>query len=143
MAMAHGIEGRFPFLDHRLIEFASRIPPRLTLKGLTEKHILRKATAHLLPERIANRTKQPYRAPDSQAFAMADAPPYVRELLAPKAIERTGLFNPLAVEKLVAKAGTSGVDGFRDNTAYVGILSTQLWDRTFSSSAGSRLTAAA
>ncbi len=143
MAMAHGIEGRFPFLDHRLIEFASRIPPRLTLKGLTEKHILRKATAHLLPERIANRTKLPYRAPDSQAFAMADAPPYVRELLAPKAIERTGLFNPLAVEKLVAKAGTSGVDGFRDNTAYVGILSTQLWDRTFSSSAGSRLTAAA
>lgn len=143
MAMAHGIEGRFPFLDHRLIEFANRIPPRLTLRGLTEKYILRKATEHLLPPAIAHRTKQPYRAPDSQAFAMNDAPAYVRELMEPKAIERTGLFNPTAVGRLVAKAGASGVDGFRDNTAYVGILSTQLWDRTFSARAGNLLTAAA
>tara|TARA_R110002124_G_scaffold1797_11_gene11441 strand:+ start:1882 stop:3831 length:1950 start_codon:yes stop_codon:yes gene_type:complete len=133
MAMAHGVEGRFPFLDHRLIAFANRLPPRLTLKGLTEKHILRKATAHLLPASIGNRTKQPYRAPDSQAFAMAGAPDYVGELMSPQAIAGTGLFNPAAVEKLVAKAGVTGVDGFRDNTAYVGILSTQLWDRRFSS----------
>jgi asparagine synthase (glutamine-hydrolysing) len=143
MAMAHGIEGRFPFLDHRLIELANRIPPQLKLKGLTEKYILRKAAGHLLPEAIGRRTKQPYRAPDSQAFAMADAPGYVRELLEPKAIERTGLFNAAAVEKLVAKAGITGVDGFRDNTAYVGILSTQLWDRRFSARAGTSLTAAA
>lgn len=143
MAMAHGIEGRFPFLDHRVIEFANRIPPRLTLKGLTEKHILRKAAGHLLPDEIAHRTKQPYRAPDSQAFAMPGAPAYVRELMEPRAIERTGLFNSTAVEKLVAKAGTTGVDGFRDNTAYVGILSTQLWNRAFSLGAGSTLTAAA
>lgn len=135
MAMAHGVEGRFPFLDHRLIEFANRLPPRLTLKGLAEKHILRKAAAHLLPASIGSRTKQPYRAPDSQAFALADAPDYVRDLMSAKAIARTGLFNPAAVEKLVAKAGVTGVDSFRDNTAYVGILSTQLWNRTFSSNA--------
>jgi asparagine synthase (glutamine-hydrolysing) len=110
---------------------------------LTEKYILRKAAAHLLPEAIGNRTKQPYRAPDSQAFATADAPAYVGELMDRKAIEHTGLFNPAAVEKLVAKAGITGVDGFRDNTAYVGILSTQLWDRTFSANARSALTAAA
>src|SRR5690606_387316 len=98
MAMAHGVEGRFPFLDHRLIEFANRLPPQLTLKGLTEKHILRKATGHLLPAEIASRTKQSYRAPDSQAFAAAAAPDYVRELLDRRAIERTGLFNAAAVE---------------------------------------------
>ncbi|MET3926715.1 asparagine synthase (glutamine-hydrolyzing) [Devosia sp. 2618] len=143
MAMAHGVEGRFPFLDHRLIEFANRIPPKLTLKGLTEKHILRKATEHLLPPSIGNRTKQPYRAPDSQAFAVANAPDYVRDLMGKDAIAATGLFNPAAVEKLVAKAGTSGVDGFRDNTAYVGILSTQLWDRTFSSGKSSAVRVAA
>ena len=135
MAMAHGVEGRFPFLDHRLIEFANRLPPRLTLKGLAEKHILRKAAEHLLPASIASRTKQPYRAPDSQAFALVDAPDYVRDLMSKKAIASTGLFNPAAVEKLVAKAGVTGVDSFRDNTAYVGILSTQLWNRTFSSDA--------
>jgi asparagine synthase (glutamine-hydrolysing) len=131
MAMAHGIEGRFPFLDHRVMALAAKLPPKLTLKGLVEKHILRRATRHLLPEAINNRTKQPYRAPDSQAFATADAPDYVRELLSPQAIEDTGLFNPKAVAKLVAKAGTSGVEGFRDNTAYVGILSTQIWHREF------------
>jgi asparagine synthase (glutamine-hydrolysing) len=49
VAMAHGVEGRFPFLDHRLVEFASRIPPSLKLKGLTEKYILREATKDLLP----------------------------------------------------------------------------------------------
>ncbi len=143
MAMAHGIEGRFPFLDHRVVEFANRVPPHLTLKGLTEKYILRKATKDLLPPAIGTRTKQPYRAPDSQAFAIANAPAYVHDALSRKAIERTGLFNPAAVEKLVAKAGTTGVDGFRDNTAYVGILSTQLWDRTFATRAGSVVTAAA
>ena len=142
MAMAHGIEGRYPFLDHRLVEFANRIPTGMTLKGLTEKHILRKATAHLLPDSINSRTKQPYRAPDSQAFAVPDAPDYVRAMLSPDAITQTGLFNPAAVSKLVAKAGTSGVDGFRDNTAYVGILSTQLWDHTFSASAATRIKAA-
>lgn len=131
MAMAHGVEGRFPFLDYRLIELAARIPPRFTLKGLAEKHILRRATRHLLPESIGSRTKQPYRAPDSHAFTASDTADYVRELLAPEAISDTGLFNPVAVGKLVAKAGATGVDGFRDNTAYVGILSTQLWDRTF------------
>jgi len=43
MAMAHGVEGRFPFLDHRVVELAARIPPRMKLKGLREKHILRRA----------------------------------------------------------------------------------------------------
>lgn len=143
MAMAHGVEGRFPFLDHRLIELAARIPPRLTLRGLTEKHILRRATRHLLPDSIGSRTKQPYRAPDSQAFAAPNAPSYVRDLLAPEAIVATGLFNPTAVSKLVAKAGTTGVDGFRDNTAYVGILSTQLWEHTFSRSQNRAALAAA
>ena len=43
MLMAHSVEGRFPFLDHRVVEFANSLPPRLKLRGLTEKYILRKA----------------------------------------------------------------------------------------------------
>jgi asparagine synthase (glutamine-hydrolysing) len=131
MAMAHGVETRFPFLDHRLVELANRLPPRLTLKGLSEKHILRKAAARLLPASIGRRGKQPYRAPDSQAFAAPGAPDYIGEMLGPQAVAHAGLFNPTAVARLVAKAGTSGVAGFRDNAAYVGILSTQLWDHHF------------
>ena len=68
VAMAHAVEGRFPFLDHRVVEFAAKIPPRLKIRGLREKHILRQAMAPLLPPSIGNRAKQPYRAPDSQSL---------------------------------------------------------------------------
>ena len=68
MAMANSIEGRFPFLDHRVVEFAASIPPNLKLKRLREKHILRQGAEGLLPSGILNREKQPYRAPDYAAF---------------------------------------------------------------------------
>jgi len=133
MAMANGVEGRFPFLDHRLVEFAARVPVGMTLKGLVEKHILREATKDLLPPAISARTKQPYRAPDSQSFAGGIAT-YANDLLSPAAITRTGLFNPASVGKLAAKCLGVGASGFRDNAAFVGILSTQIWDQTFISS---------
>lgn len=130
MAMAHGVEGRFPFLDHRVVEMAARIPPGLKLRGLAEKHVLRRATAHLLPASIATRVKQPYRAPDSVAFAGGNAP-YLDEVLSPAAIADAGMFNPRAVEKLRAKLEASGLSGFRDNAGFVGVLSAQLWHRRF------------
>ena len=129
VAMAHGVEGRFPFLDHRVVELAAGISPGLKLKGLTEKHVLREAFKADLPEGIGQRTKQPYRAPDSQSFVGPDAPEYVSEMLSPSAITETGLFNPRAAQKLVEKAGATGVDGFRDNAGFVGMLSTQLLAR--------------
>ena len=131
MAMAHGVETRFPFLDHRLVEFAARIPARLKLRGLREKHILREATADLLPPSIGERPKQPYRAPDSSAFA-GPAGAYAEDLLSREAIASTGLFNPQATANLLQKARRGAIGGFRDNAAFVGILSTQLWSREFS-----------
>lgn len=142
MAMAHGVETRFPFLDHRLVELASRIPPGLKLRGLSEKHILRRATRHLLPEAIGNRVKQPYRAPDSAAFA-GDAAPFLDEVLSPAAISAAGIFNPAAVAKLRAKLETAGLSGFRDNAGFVGVASTQLWHRRFAVSPLSRQSQAA
>ncbi len=133
MAMAHGIEGRFPFLDHRLVEFANSLPPRTKLNGLREKHILRKVARDVLPDIISTRPKQPYRAPDSRSFAGDREPPYVKELLGEPAIADSGLFNPRAVSKLHAKCRAQPVSGFRDNAAFVGILSTQLWLKSFSS----------
>jgi len=131
MAMAHSVEGRFPFLDHRLVEFAATIPPELKIRGLREKHILRQAMRDLLPPEIGNRPKQPYRAPDSPSFIGPSAPGYVDEMLSPQALEETGYFNPRAVAKLRAKCGAGKQVGFRDNMAFVGILSTQLWNRSF------------
>ena len=133
MAMAHAVEGRFPFLDHRLVEFAARIPPRLKLKGLREKHILREAIdGPAAARRSATAPKQPYRAPDSQSFVGADAPAYVGERLSAAARSRAaGYFDPRAVAEARREVPQPAVVGFRDNMAFVGILSTQLWHRAF------------
>ncbi|WP_159586915.1 asparagine synthase (glutamine-hydrolyzing) [Chelativorans xinjiangense] len=134
MAMAHGIEGRFPFLDHRLVEFAATLPPEMKLKRLVEKHILREASKNLLPETILRRTKQPYRAPDSQSFRGAGEKDYVREAMSAEKLAAGGLFNPASVSKLFAKSRQQPLTGFRDNAAFVGILSSQLWLETFTGS---------
>jgi asparagine synthase (glutamine-hydrolysing) len=131
VAMAHAVEGRFPFLDHRVVEFAARIPPRMKLKGLKEKHVLRRAVGRHLPPVIADRPKQPYRAPDGQSFFGPGAPAYVEELLSPAALARAGYFDARPVQKLVQKCRAGGPLGVRDNMALVGILSVQLLDHLF------------
>jgi asparagine synthase (glutamine-hydrolysing) len=127
VAMASSIEGRFPFLDHRLIEFANRLPPRYKLMGLTEKYLLKRAMAPHLPASIHTRTKQPYRSPDSASFFEGGKPlPWVAELLSPSSLADAGYFDPTAVGKLVAKCAAGRAIGFPDNMAFVGVLSTML-----------------
>ena len=103
----------------------------MKLKGLVEKHILREAMKDLLPEQVANRTKQPYRAPDSLAFVGPREPEYVREVLGERSVAANGLFNPTMVRKLLEKCRANPGGGFRDNAAFVGILSSQLWITRF------------
>lgn len=127
VAMANSVEGRVPFLDHRLIEFANRLPPSYKLNGLTEKYLLKRAVKGEVPELIRERTKQPYRAPDSASFFDGSRPvEYVAELLSPSRIEDAGLFDPASVTRLVGKCQAGRAIGFGDNMAFVGILSTML-----------------
>ena len=137
VAMANSIEARFPFLDHRVIEFANRLPPQFKLRGLTEKAILRQAMKGELPPAVAARTKQPYRAPDSASFFVDGKPvEYVRELLGAARLDEAGLFDPGAVGRLVDKCGAGRAIGFGDNMAFVGILSTMLLHEQFVRPAG-------
>lgn len=125
MGMAHSVEGRFPFLDHRVVEFAARIPVRLKMKGLNEKYLLKKAMRGLLPEAIVQRKKQPYMAPDILSFFGATTPPYVDYLLSRESLKKSGLFNAYLVHNLVEKCRVKARQGFRENMALVGVLSTQ------------------
>jgi len=147
MAMAHGVEGRFPFLDPRLIDFAARLPPRLKLKGLREKHILRRALRGRLPDSVAARPKQPFRAPDAACFCGPQAPAWVAEALSREAVLRTGWFDPAAVallaRKCAAQVARGAAVGFADNQALVGILSAQLWHREFAARPAAQLAATA
>ena len=67
MAMAHGVEVRYPFLDPEFIDFALALPKRHKLQVLRDKIVLRRVAAKRLPEAIWNRKKQPFRAPISNA----------------------------------------------------------------------------
>ncbi len=126
MAMAHSVEGRFPFLDHRVVEFASRLAPSLKLKVLDEKHLLKRCAKDLIPASVRRRSKQPYRAPDGKSFFHAARPGYVDQLLAPERVRRDGLFDPQAVAKLAGKFREGKAIGIKDNMALTGILSTEL-----------------
>ena len=131
MGMAHGVEIRVPFLDHRLFEFAAALPSGGKLRGLRDKRPLRRWAAHVLPSPIARRPKQPYRAPDAPAFFTARPPEYVRALLDPRAVERVGLFDANAVAGLVRRCRSGRPLGVREHQALVGILSTHLWHHQF------------
>jgi asparagine synthase (glutamine-hydrolysing) len=130
MAMGHSVEGRFPFLDHRVAEFAATMSPRMKMKVLNEKYALKRAARGLVPESVTGRTKQPYRAPDAVSLlgntAGKKRPEYVDDLLSLDRIQADALFNPIAVGKLLKKFEKGRAIGIRDNMALVGILSTQL-----------------
>ncbi|MFZ0300346.1 MAG: asparagine synthase (glutamine-hydrolyzing) [Candidatus Sulfotelmatobacter sp.] len=131
MAMAHSVEGRYPFLDHRVVKFAERLSPSLKMKVLNQKFLLKHAAEGLIPSEIIRRPKQPYRAPDGKSFFQPQALPYVEELLAPEALVRSGIFDPPAVTALVKKFKAGRAIGVKDNMALVGILSTQLLTESF------------
>ena len=141
VAMAHSVEGRFPFLDHNVVEFCSRIPPKYKLKVLNEKYILKKCMSEEIPAAICQRPKQPYRAPDSVCFFGPRAPEYVKEMLSERMLAQAGLFDARGVSRLIGKLERS--DGrplsARDDMAAIGILSAQLLHYHFIETLASRI----
>ena len=131
MLMGNSVEGRFPFLDHRVVEFAMRIPPNIRMKGLTEKYILRKSVAGLLPKDIKEMTKRPYQAPDAKCFLGVAVSEVAKDMLSRNCISRKGYFDPIRTEGLVNKCHRNPTIGFKDNMAFIGILSTQILDQLF------------
>ncbi len=126
MAMAHSVEGRYPFLDYRVVDFAGKLSPNLKMKVLDQKHLLKRAVDGLVPESIVRRPKQPYRAPDGKCFFGSAAVDYAEELLSPDAVRQNGIFDAPAVTALVSKFRGGRANGAKDNMAMVGVLSTQL-----------------
>ena len=131
MGMAHSVEGRFPFLDYRVVEFCNRLPARLKLRGLQEKYLLKQLGRECLPPEIWHRTKRPYRAPIHRSFFDGAPLDYVRELLSLNALRSAGLFNPMAVAQLVAKIAANRPVSETDQMALVGVISSQLVHRQF------------
>ncbi len=122
LSMANGLEERFPFLDNDLVNFAQKIPVRYKLGNLEQmkkidentvgnkkhayqqfddgKNVLRKAMADFLPEKIINRKKQGFSAPDESWYRGGNAA-YIKELLLNKKTISSEFINPAYIQKIV------------------------------------------
>lgn len=128
MLMANSVEGRFPFLDSDVVDFADGLPGWHKLFGLQEKYLLKRAFADLVPEDILRRPKQPYRAPDAACFFSGTVPGWFPEVTSPEAIAAGGVFDPAIVSNLFAKCARREGRGMSntDNMRVLAVVSTQL-----------------
>ncbi len=127
LSMAASVETRVPFLDYELIEFMSRVPSGLKLRGLTGKYILRRAVQDLLPAEIIRRRKAGFGAP-IRKWLSDDLGEMVAELLSPGAIRNRGVFHAPSVQALIDQHRS----GQADNTYRIwALLTFEIWSQLF------------
>ncbi len=98
---------------------------------MREKVALREIASKVLPATIAERGKQPYRAPEISPFFTPEAPQWVAEVLSPAGLAETEIWDEQRVSGLLRRCRAGRAAGVRESMALVGILSTQLWHREF------------
>jgi asparagine synthase (glutamine-hydrolysing) len=126
VAMANSVEGRYPFLDYRVMEFAAKLPPGFKMHGLNEKFVLKRMMNKRLPESVLKRPKQAYRAPIASSFLSSPSREYVMDLLSEHDINLAGMFTYNAVHKLINKISAETMVTEMENMALAGIISSQL-----------------
>jgi asparagine synthase (glutamine-hydrolysing) len=127
MSMAASIESRVPFLDHPLVEFAAQLPPRLKLRGLTTKWILREAVKTLLPADILTRRKMGFPVPFAR-WLRGRGGDLARDILLDTRARQRGLTDPAAVAALIDAHAAGSRDG---GDALWSLINLELWYRTF------------
>jgi asparagine synthase (glutamine-hydrolysing) len=100
MTMAHSIEARPPLLDHRLVEFAARIPARFRLRETTTKYLLKQAMRGILPESIIDRPKQGFAVPLARWFR-GELLGFARDILLSDKCRQRGFFEVSYLERLL------------------------------------------
>jgi asparagine synthase (glutamine-hydrolysing) len=129
MSLAHGIEGRYPFLDHRVVEFAFALNENYKLNGFSQKHLLRKAFENRIPSSIINRPKRPYMSPDLRSFIRDNGPTEnTKYFLSESLVKDYQIFNPKWVQRFMKKfdEGVPENLGYRDNMIITFLLSSQI-----------------
>ncbi len=127
MSMAASIESRVPFLDHKLVEFTSRLPERLKLRGGTTKFILRRAMKGILPEPILTRPKMGFPVPVHKWFRESHRCIIEEYVTSERALSRN-IFDPKVVSKLVNEH-QQGIANHVDRLWC--LLNLEIWMRQF------------
>ena len=127
MSMEASIESRVPFLDHKLVELAARMPARMKLRGLTTKYVLRRAMRGLLPEPILTRKKMGFPVPMG-AWLRGPFRHVVDEYVLGGRAAARGIFDPGFVRGLVARHQSGAEDHSERLWALVNF---EMWQRQF------------
>lgn len=127
--MAHSLEYRLPFLDHRLIELAFTMPANLKIRGKTDKYIERRLADKVFPSHIARRAKVPFYLPVEFFLEKAPFQALVKDNLNEAAVKRRGYFDPRQVGALIEKMHTTRE--FIYCKQVVSLVVLELWHRIF------------
>jgi len=128
MTMAHGLEARVPFLDHRVVEFCATLPPSLKLKGwVVKKYLLRKSMEGRLPTAVISRRKAGFNLPKAP-WIKSGLREFTCDYLSTSRISSMGLFDPRVVERLL----DNHFRGREDNSHQIwGLLTLSVWWEVF------------
>ena len=129
VSMGQGVECRLPFLDNAVAAFAAALPDTMKIRGLNEKHIVKRLARKYVPEQILRRQKFPFRAPVDLAALMGDAS--VRDALGEESLRKAGIFSPAAVERFLTASLHREKPNERDAMLFMGLLTTQILAELF------------
>ncbi|MEZ6152009.1 MAG: asparagine synthase (glutamine-hydrolyzing) [Pirellulaceae bacterium] len=125
LTMANSLEARIPLLDHKLVEFAARLPTKYKLHRGDRKYLLKRVAERMLPSEIIHRKKQGFPIPIDR-WLRNEARPLMRDMLSQESLQHRSLFNPQFVETLMQQHES----GFADNTTELwGLVSLEIWMR--------------
>jgi asparagine synthase (glutamine-hydrolysing) len=127
MSMAHGLEVRVPYTDHKLVEFLARVPWQAKLDGNQTKRLLRQAAQPWVPEKILKRGKMGLNPPMG-LWLRQHLRPLLAEYLSPDRIKQRGYFDPATVQTLVQDL----MAGRRDYSLHLwALISFEEWHRQY------------
>jgi asparagine synthase (glutamine-hydrolysing) len=127
MSMAVSLECRVPLLDHELVELAAAMPEAIKMRGGTLKYAMKKSLEGVLPDSILHREKRGFGTPMG-AWLRHELAPMLRDLLSPASLANRGLFDPAAVERLMAEHAS----GREDRTEpLIALMNLEIWARVY------------
>ena len=130
-SMMASLEGRVPMLNNDFVEYATRLPLNMKLRGMRSKYLLKRALRGLLPESILSRPKKGFGIPVAHWFR-GPLKEQMLSVLSPESITREGLFDAKAVTQLIS----DHLDGRRDNRKQLWTLfAFELWHEGYRSAA--------
>ena len=128
-SMAHGLEVRVPFLDHRLVEFCATIPAGLKIRGRTQKYILKRAAQGLVPDRIVDKRKRGFFRRSSVGWLQAQMPGAVSDYLLGPSPRCAEFLDRDALERLLADYRAGRAD--RHVHLLIAVLLLEIWLTTY------------